>query len=76
MDVQEFITRLAPLRMPYFLLQLAVGVLWLGLVALSVRRWGTRGWWSLTTGPVAVLGWYWAFFVALFLACAFAESCI
>jgi hypothetical protein len=74
--IQDYFRQLAPLPMPYLLLQLGVGLAWVGFVAWSVRRWGRRGFWALATAPVAVLGWYLSYIAALFLACAVGAGCV
>lgn len=76
MDVREHLRLLAPMPLPYLLLQLGVGAAWLGLVAMAVRRWGSRGLWMLATAPIALFGWYLASLAGLFLVCAFEGSCI
>lgn len=74
--IQDYLRQMAPMPMPYLLLQLGVSLVWIGFVAWSVRRWGRRGAWALATAPVAVVGWYLSYIGALVLACVFGAGCI
>jgi len=74
--IQDYLRQLAPMPMPYLLLQLGVLLLWAGFIVWSVRRWGRRGIWALATAPVALVGWYLSYICALVLACVLGQGCI
>ena len=74
--MHDYLRLLAPMPMPYLLLQLGVGLAWIVFIVLSVRRWGRQGLWTLCTAPVAIFGWGLASVVAVVVACVVGDGCL
>jgi hypothetical protein len=70
-----FIAPVMVLPWPFWPLQAVPPLLWLAAVALVSRRYEARGIWVVVTAPLAMFGWNVVGAMALFAACAHAQSC-